>query len=74
MTECECIPGCPFFNDKMAKMPAMAHVYKTNYCQSDFDSCARHRVLTALGKPAVPSDLYPNQEDRALEIIAAAKQ
>jgi len=71
--ECDCIQACPFFQDKMAMKPALAAVYKQRYCMDDFQACARHMVKDALGKPAVPADLFPNMEDRARQILAAAK-
>jgi hypothetical protein len=71
--DCDCIGACPFFHDKMAMKPALAAVYKQRYCQGDFQACARHRVKDALGKPAVPADLFPNMEERALLIIKEAR-
>nr|WP_320133856.1 hypothetical protein [uncultured Holophaga sp.] len=70
MSECECLPRCPFFNDRMASMPAMAHLMKKNYCQGDFLTCARHQVLLAKGSEAVPPDLFPNMSERAHKIIS----
>jgi hypothetical protein len=70
MAECDCLAGCPFFNDKMKDMDSMSSLYKTRYCTGDFMKCARHVVKEALGKPAVPVDLYPNMHDRAAQIIA----
>ncbi|WP_147164553.1 hypothetical protein [Pararhodospirillum oryzae] len=72
MTQCECIPGCAFFNDKMAGMPVMADQMKHRYCTGENDKCARHMVVAKLGRAAVPSDLFPNQSDRALGLIAAS--
>ena len=72
MNQCECVAGCPFFNDKMTAMPAMADIYKRNYCQGDSSSCARHEVFAAFGPNAVPADLYPNQKDRSAALIAAS--
>ncbi|MCF7886154.1 MAG: hypothetical protein K9M80_06645 [Candidatus Marinimicrobia bacterium] len=72
MSECECLEGCPFFNDKMANMPGTAEMYKKKYCKGDFDNCARHMIFEKLGKPAVPGDLFPNNQDRAKRIISAA--
>jgi hypothetical protein len=69
MGNCECMSGCPFFNDKMNNMPAMADMYKKKYCQTDYAGCARYMVMKKLGKPAVPADLFPNQKQRALEIL-----
>jgi hypothetical protein len=71
MADCECLSGCPFFNDKMANMPAMANSYKRKYCRGNFEKCARYMVFKTLGKPKVPADLYPNQQEKAQQIIAA---
>jgi hypothetical protein len=69
MAECECLPKCPFFNDKMADMPAMAAMMKKRYCLGDKTNCARWAVRAALGPTHVPIDLFPNQMDRAEKVI-----
>jgi hypothetical protein len=46
MADCECLPACPFFNDNMAGMPAMAEMMKKKYCRSQFETCAR-KLITA---------------------------
>jgi hypothetical protein len=69
MAECEVLSSCVFFNDKMEKMPATAEGFKRQYCRGDNSKCARYMVLKALGRPKVPIDLFPNQEDRAREIM-----
>ena len=33
MSECESLGTCPFFNDRMANMPAMKDLYKDRYCR-----------------------------------------
>ncbi len=68
---CECLAGCPFFNDKMKNMPSMAEHMMKKYCRADWSSCARHMVFSTLGKPAVPADLFPAQKDRAKELLGA---
>lgn len=70
MADCECIPKCPFFHDKMASLPGMAALMKKRFCQGDNKNCARWVVRSALGPTAVPADLFPNQLDRAQGIIA----
>ncbi|HEX9109102.1 MAG TPA: hypothetical protein VF832_17770 [Longimicrobiales bacterium] len=70
MGECVCLPRCPFFNDRMANMPATAQLIKNRYCLGVQDSCARHMVFEKLGSPAVPADLYPTQVERAKEVLA----
>ncbi|HPG40894.1 MAG TPA: hypothetical protein PLP19_18285 [bacterium] len=72
MADCECLAGCPFFNDKMKDNQGLGAIYKRTYCQGDSSQCARHMVFKKLGKPAVPADLYPNMVDRAKQILAAA--
>ncbi len=70
MPVCECLQGCPFFNDYMADMPATAEIIKERFCLADNSKCARYMVFKALGKPNVPSDLFPSQTARAKAIIS----
>ena len=70
MADCPCLPRCPFFHDKMESKAALADIYKKRYCLGDHLICARHMVFSKLGRTAVPADLYPNQADRAREILA----
>lgn len=69
MAQCECLPGCPFFNDKLTNMPAVSDMLKQQYCLDDFESCARYRVFKAKGKAAVPGDLYPNDVTRVQNLL-----
>lgn len=69
MSKCKLIETCIFFNDKMANMPSTAAAIKISYCEKDFDKCARHMVVEALGRGTVPADLFPNQVERAKKII-----
>jgi hypothetical protein len=69
MTECECLNGCPFFNDKMKDTSGLGAIYKKKYCRGDYSECARHMIFEKLGKPSVPVDLYPNMHDRAKIIL-----
>jgi hypothetical protein len=71
MADCECLPKCIFFHDKMENMPAMADIYKHRYCREDNSLCARYKVFRALGREAVPSDLFPNELDRAMHLLSA---
>jgi hypothetical protein len=71
MSDCKCLPLCPFFNDKMQNMPAAANLLKKRLCQGDNANCARYMVLCALGREKVPSDLSPNQTERAAILIAS---
>ncbi len=71
MAECQCIAGCPFFNDKMANMPAVADIYKDRYCRGDWNGCARYRVFSSLGRESVPANLFPNELERAAELLGS---
>ena len=70
MAECQCLSGCPFFNDKMQNMPSMAGMIKEKYCLGDNTACARYMVFKTLGREKVPPDLYPAQGDRAKQILS----
>ena len=69
MKDCECLPRCPFFNDKMANMPSVAKLIKDKYCKGDNTKCARHIVFIALGSGKVPPNLFPSQIERVEEIL-----
>ncbi len=73
MSECECVPRCIFFNDKMQDKPATAEMMKNRYCRGNFDACARHRVFKVLGGSCVPSDMFPTQAERADQILAGVQ-
>ena len=68
---CPSLQTCPFFNDKMAGMPAASELLKQRYCQSHHTTCARFMVKESGG--AAPLSLFPNQTQKAQEIIAAGK-
>lgn len=72
MAECECLARCPFFNDRMANMPALADTMKDKYCQGGFETCAWHQVFKVLSSEGVPLDLFPNQLDRVPGLLAGA--
>lgn len=69
MRNCGFISGCLFFNDQMASMPSTSGVFKMMYCNDNFEKCARYMVATGAGKEAVLDDLFPNQQDRAKQIL-----
>ncbi len=71
MAECERFKACPFFNDQLAYMPQTAHAMKQKYCYGDKTQCARYLVV--IEGIAVPGNLFPNQVERAREIICDAR-
>jgi hypothetical protein len=70
MAECQCLPKCIFFNDKMAGKPATAELMKNKYCLGDNSGCARYMVFKVKGGSGVPADLFPSEVDRVKGIIA----
>lgn len=70
MSKCECLTGCPFFNDKMDIEQGIGLIYKNKYCLGDNSKCARYMVFKTKGKPFVPPTLYPNMVDAANRIIS----
>ena len=72
MAECEKVPGCVFFHDRMEKLPFAAEQMKQRFCLGSNIECARHMVFDALGSEHVPTDLFPIDVARADRIIDAA--
>jgi hypothetical protein len=72
MPQCPSLSKCPFFNDKMANMPAAADMIKTRYCLTDHATCARWMVRMALSPEKVPGNLYPKDVERAKAMIGSA--
>ncbi len=69
MAACQLIEKCIFFNDRMSHMPEMSEIYKDRYCRGEHDQCARYMVFRAWGREKVPTDLFPNDRDRAAELL-----
>ncbi len=67
--DCELLPTCIFFNDRMVNMPSTAAIFKQRYCKGDHPACARHMVFKALGREKVPPDLFPNQPERVRDLV-----
>lgn len=70
MADCPMLARCPFFHDRMGAMHAMATTMKMVYCRGSNRNCARWTVFDGLGPQAMPSDLFPNEGERAREILA----
>ena len=69
MAECPSLKTCPFFNDTLENMPGKSIFIKKKYCLGSNARCARFMVASTLGKEKVPPDLYPDDTDRAGEIL-----
>ncbi len=71
MAECENFQHCGFISDRLVKRPQLASLLKRNYCNKDSSKCARFLVLKKLGAAGVPDALFPNQMDKAVELLAS---
>jgi len=72
MPDCECLPRCPFFNDRMPDDTGRAAIFKRIFCLGDSHQCARRMISQRLGREQVPYDLYPHQTERVEEILRSA--
>jgi hypothetical protein len=70
MADCDRLPTCVFFNDRMENMPTVAALLKRQYCHGDFEACARFRVAAKLGSTYVPASLFPQDTASADRIVA----
>jgi len=70
---CRFTPYCPFFNDKLADMPAMAASMKMRFCEGEYENCARYMVLIEHGPKYVPDTLFPANLEQAEQILETQK-
>ncbi len=71
--DCKYLAACIFFNDRMAAIPLAVDLYKANFCKGDSSQCARFRVRDVCGAEGTPADLYPNEAERADQILSNYK-
>jgi len=48
MPDCELLPTCPYFSDRMQNTPEMTEIYKEQFCKGDYAWCGRYMVFKAL--------------------------
>ena len=70
MANCERICECTFFARQIPELPQAYESIKNRLCLGDKTECARYKVASV--GLAVPSDLSPNDLDRALHILVYA--
>ncbi len=71
MGECEYIDSCPFFKGRLVNKDVQIERLKEEYCLSNSLHCARYIVAVALGKDAMPEDLYPHEKNVAYDLLTA---
>ena len=69
MGSCRMIKVCPFYNIRLKNQPAVAALYREQYCAENHEKCARFIIFSKKGPGYVPLDLFPGQLDRAQAII-----
>ena len=69
MADCERLEVCPFFMGMIKATPNIASLLKQMYCHSDKTRCARYQLIKA--DIECPSDLLPNDSERAQTILRA---
>ncbi|GAB6094428.1 hypothetical protein JCM14469_06800 [Desulfatiferula olefinivorans] len=67
---CEFMETCRFFIDEMT-IESIAVRFRQRYCLSCKEACAVYMVRSALGEAATPPRLYPNEYDRALDLLSS---
>lgn len=67
MQGCECKQYCFFILDKKQNMPRLAKKYEQDFCNENFQDCARYQMYQE-NTSKVPSDLIPTDIDRVAEI------
>lgn len=70
MAACVNFRDCAFFNGKMARLPMVSDILQEQLCMGDSKRCARY-VVKAAGLP-VPDDLYPDDYQRATDLLSGA--
>ncbi len=66
---CERLDICDFFKSEI-KIESIARRYKEKYCYTCKDACAIYMVYSSKGNEGIPSDLFPNEYDKALQLIS----
>ncbi len=61
--ECERVPKCQFFHDKLPNPPKDVEEQKQKYCLGDKTQCARYMVVTV--SLPVPETLFPSDVETA---------
>jgi hypothetical protein len=69
MPRCTYTETCVFFNDEVGYSIDLQASMRLTYCMTDFESCARHRVLRAIPRDEIPDALIPTDQVWASEVI-----
>lgn len=70
MEECHFGKHCPVMDTRLVRLPGIADLFKTRYCEGDHTQCARHRLADLIGSDAVPEKLMPNDHAAAAKLAS----
>jgi hypothetical protein len=57
----------------MKGMPRTAAYIREKLCLNDYPSCARYRILKALGEDSVPLELHPDDTAEFKKIVKCVR-
>ncbi len=69
MADCEYIPECDFYHDKLDDMPMTAEFMKMLFCHKQSETCARYLYQYHTETAKAPKDLMPHETDKAKEYM-----
>ena len=71
---CTLIDDCPFYKERMARMPRSTEIMKEMFCKNEYAKCARYLVYRECGREHIPIDLFPNEFEKGRKIVAQCKE
>lgn len=70
MARCPFLETCAFLKDEMfGKMHGLIRRFQDTYCHDNFSGCARYKIASVLGEPAVPAPMMPTQIEWAQQVL-----
>ncbi len=69
LNECPYVSKCIFFEDKMSHIPTIVTLMQESYCKNNFKECAIFIIFNNLGSNYIPTDLFPHEYSRAMDIL-----
>jgi len=67
--QCELLERCAFHHDVMRNRLSTLSIYRSVFCDTASEKCARKIVARQVGEEKVPPDLYPNHTIRLRDLI-----
>ncbi|MDM8538203.1 hypothetical protein QUF70_15730 [Desulfobacterales bacterium HSG17] len=67
--ECELYKACSFMQHEI-KNSTIIKSFHEKYCTTNKETCSRYMIAYECGLRFIPEDLFPNEYDKALQIIS----